>query len=340
MAFNDYVSELFTTIPRLPQPFAATLINRAFYNIRDTRLWSWLVGYDDIYAPPIITAGTATVTQGSSTVTVDSNATTAINLVALGNYPVPPVASTQLGVGRQFRIPVNQGGPYYNIIGWNGAGILTLDRPWSDPNSTNSSYTISKCYYAVPTASFSATPDFVRYLTITNKTSGYTIRGKRLIYSQAKLNAVDPQRGGTGDAYVVATYKPDAQGNPVHEWYPNPVNPATYACFFQRRGLPLSPTNDIPNTLPVPLLMARAYILAADWCLANVATFPDLGNTNWVAYRQIQQGLYQELLIQCIKQDDELMTQLPMMYGYEFDFPLGGQFLQSHDVSSIIGGLY
>lgn len=334
MAYIDYISEVMGVIPRIPPAYVPILLNRAWGNIRDMRLWSFLLGYGDLVAPTGITAGNATSTFGSVTVTVDATAATAINAVALPPVPSAPVSSPQLGVGRQFRMQnVNTGGPYYNIIAWDGVNTLTLDRPFAD-TTVSGPYAIAKVYYTPP----QSIPDFVRYLTITNKGTGYSIKGKRLLYSQGHLNSVDPQRAATGDAYIVATYFPDSNGNMVHEFYPGPTNQSLYTCLFQRKGLPLSPTVDLPNTLDPSLLIYRTLMLAADWALANVATYPEFAQTNWVQYRMQQEKLFNETRIQCIKQDDELMPQLPTFSGSEFDFPLGGQFLQSHDVSSILGG--
>lgn len=338
MAYADYIGEMIGVFPRIPQPYCPTLLNRAWSNIRDMRLWSFLVGYGDIVVPAAINSvGSTQITNGASLVTVSASDATAINAVALLPAPNSPVSSPILGQGRQFRVNSSSAaGPWYNITNWDGVNTLTLDLPYADVTNAAAHFTIAKVYYATPLAP----PDFRRYLTITNKTSGYTIRGKRLLYSQSKLNAIDPQRGGTGDAYVVASYLPDANGNMVHEWYPNPVNQSVYNAFFQRQGLLLSPTNDIPGTLDPSLVMYRALMLACDWATANVATYPELGQTNWVQLRMQYEKNFKETLIQCIKQDDELMPTLPIQNGYEFDFPLGGQFLQSHDVSSIIGGLY
>lgn len=337
MAFNDYIGEVIGVFPRIPQPYIPILLNRAWNNIRDMRLWSFLVGYGNIIAPAAITAGVCSVTNGSPTIIVDATAAAALIAQALLPAPNPPLSSTTLGQGRQFRINGSaSAGPWYNIIAWDGVNTLTLDLPYASITQTSIPYTVAKVYYATPLAP----PDFRRYLTVTNKTSGYTIRGKRLLYTQQKLNAVDPQRGGTGDAYVIASYLTDSNGNMVHEWYPNPVNSGVYNAFFQRQGLPLSATVDLPSTLDSSLLMYRTFMLACDWATANVSTFSELAQTNWVQLRKQHQDSFRETLIQCIKQDDELMPQMPIQNGYDFDFPLGGQFLQSHDVSSIIGGQF
>jgi hypothetical protein len=337
MAYRSYVSELVGTIPKLPYPLAQKLVNRAWKDIRDARLWSFLVQTGDIETAAIITTGSVSVTQGSPVIQLDADSSTALQAVAILPPPLPPLASPDLGVGRQIRIGVTgSGGPLYTIIAadfGSSPATLTVDRPYAAVTGTNQPYMVYKAYYTPPF------DDFLRYFSVTNMNAGYTIRGKKLYYTQAKLNAIDPQRGGTGDAYIISAYKPGTGGIPVHEWYPQPVNAATYNCVCQRRGTDLSDSVDLPSTFPDSVLMARAFMHAADWALANVATYPELAQTNWPIFKAGKQSLYKDELILAIKQDDEISPLVPFLQGSYFDFPLGGQFLQGHDVSSLIGDL-
>ena len=84
------------------------------------------------------------------------------------------------------------------------------------------------------------------------------------------------------------------------------------------------------------LLMFQSKCLASDWASANVNTFPELAQTNWIAYRNSQMAEYRNSVINCFKQDDEIFPLIPFRQGQGFMFPLGGQFLQSHDVTSIL----
>jgi hypothetical protein len=330
MAYRDYCFELTGTIPGLPFPLAQTLINRAWKDIRDLRLWSWLVDNADIEAPNLISAGTVSVTQNQNIVQMDAAAAAALAPFQLSN---PPLASPTLGVGRQIRIGLTgSGGPIYSIISADfNANTLTLDRNYADVSGVSQPYQVYKCYYAAPAT------DFLRYFTITNMASGYSIRGKKLYYTQQKLNAIDAQRGGTGDAYIISAYKGNATGQPVHEWYPHPVNARTYNCIFQHRGIDLSDSVDIPSTLPSSILMAKAFSHAAIWAQANVGRYSELAQVNWVMYKQGVDAQFKEEVIQAIKQDDEISPLTPFLQGSYFDFPLGGEFLQGHDVSSLIG---
>jgi hypothetical protein len=330
----------------LPPPHAQKIVNRAWHRICDYRLWSWLVGTGYITSPAAITTGLISVVNGSPLVTPNAAAVTALSAVALANPPLAAIGN-QIGTGRQIRVAnstISTAGPLYSIIAYDsGIPQLTLDRPYAESTAANQGFMVYKAYYQPPPADGNPI-DFLRYFTITNPSRGYTIRGRKLYYTQAQLNGIDPQRGGTGDAYILANYLDDAQsglisGNPIHEWYPHPVNLATYSCIFQKRGLDLSDTRDIPSTCPEDLLTELCYVLGCKWAMQQVGTFPELGNVNWVAAMKSHQDDFKERLIQAIKTDDEISPLKAFQQGGTFDYPLGGQFLQNHDVSSLVGGL-
>jgi hypothetical protein len=341
VSFRDMWNDLIDDTPCLPPPLAQTLINRAFADIRDYRLWSWLVPTGYITTPQNITTGTITTTLGSNLVTPDATAAAALNAVALAN---PPLANAQIGIGRQIRLSSQTSGtpgPLYSITAYdNSIPQITLDRVYAENSGAGLTYMCYKAYYQAPPSDGTGTPDFLRYFTVTNPGSGYTIRRRKLYYTQAQLNGIDPQRGATGDAYIIASYLDDpATGNVVHEWYPHPVNLRVYSCIYQKRGLPLSDTNPPPLTLPSELIMERAYMRASKWALKMVAVYPELQQTNWVMTYNMHKQDFKEQLIQAIKQDDEISPLVAFQQGGTFDFPLGGQFLQNHDVSSLVGGL-
>lgn len=344
MAYREYWNDLVDSIPRLPPPLAQTIVNRAWRDIVRWRLWSWLVGTGYITTPVAINTGTIDVTLGSTSVVVSASAAAALDAVALAN---PPLASAQVGIGRQIRIAsqvTGTPGPLYNIAAWTSpSGPLTLDRVYAEATASNQPYTCYKAYYQPPPSNGSASPDFLRYFSVTNMAMGYTIRGRKLFYTQAKLDGIDPQRGATGDAYDISAYldnpNPAVAGPIVHEWYPHPVNQRVYRCMFLRYGANLSDTVDIPTTLDPDLLMERAYMYACKWALKMVGVYPELGAVNWVMAYNMHAKDWKDYLLQCIKKDDEIAPLVAFQQGGVFDFPLGGQFVQGHDVSSLVGGL-
>lgn len=108
-------AELRGTLPKLPTPFARTLINRAYKEIRDRNLWSFQIKEGQWISPAQITAGTATTTQGSTTIAMSQEATNAINTQGNATY--------SLLTQRQFRIGA---GGIYNIYGWNPGGVASV----------------------------------------------------------------------------------------------------------------------------------------------------------------------------------------------------------------------
>ena len=331
MAFQDYYSELIGAVPALPPTLAQTFVNRAWKELRDLRLWSFLIGFNDIPTPVAISAGTASVVFNTNTVNVDSTAGPALNAVALSN---PPLSGT-IGVGRQFRLAP---GPLYTITGWvynsgPGTGVITLDRNFEGPTANNQAYQVYKAYYNPPVA------DFLRYIAVTNMSTAYTITNRSLLYSQSRLAEVDPQRTQQGDAYYLSQFTIPPTGNVVHEFYPHPTNGALYTTVYRRRGADLSATVDLPYSFPSDLLLNRAYNHSYRWALSNCGNIPQLANTNWMYLLEVNKKEYGERLIQCIKTDDEIITQLPFTQRLRPGIPVGGTYLQAHDVSSLVGGL-
>ncbi len=346
MAFNDYVGELVGTYPRLSAPYAATLFNRAWRRVRDFRNWSFnQIPDQQVIIPAIVTTGIATVAFGSPLVTLDAAANTALGAVALAS---PPLASPILGIGRQFQATSSNGlnmpnGPYYSIIAYDPAGMtLTLDKPYGE-TSGPTQYQVLKIYYSPPPDQGGAlntpSPNFIKFVSITNKKSGYAISGRRLTYNQEMLNAYDPQRGSTGgDSYVVASWGKNAYGQPIFELFPGPTNPAAYYCSFVARWPDISPSIDLPQ-VPYELpdcVMHLAMVHTDKWASRNIAQYPELAGTNWVAMMAADKQEFKEALIQCIKQDDEIFPLREVKQGSSWaDFPLGGQYLQSHDLSPL-----
>lgn len=347
MPLQNLVGELMGAFPRLPYLHAIQIINRAWFRVQDIRLWSFaLVADAQLFAPVAIRAGSASAVYQSTTVTVDATAAAAINAIPFGADPV--IASPTLGLGRQIRIGTTNSiintanGPDYNITDWDGVNTLTIDKPYGEPTQSNQGYIIYKCYYAAPALPFTPTGEadgsMLRFMALVNRNSGYTIRGRKLWYTQASLSAIDPTHSATGDAYVIASYGRNQLGQPVYELYPHPVAQTTYSATIWTRWPALTPTQDLPQ-MPYALetcVMDLARKFACDWAMQNTATYKELQMVNWVSAGMNAKQEFLEGLRQCIKQDDEISPLVPFFQNSRFDFPLGGQFLQNHDMSSLI----
>jgi hypothetical protein len=346
LTFQQLYKELTGEISSLPDPMASRIINRAWKRVNDYRMWSWqVVSNAQIFVPAVVSVGTCSVTFNSTAVTMNAAATAALNAIVFGN---PPLASPILGVGYQIRLGTSQSGmaapigPNYSIVTWDGAGNLTIDAPYGQASGIGLSYQVLKCYYAapfLPVTSTGADGQFARYLSITNLLDGYAITGRSLYFSQEDLNRIDPQRGGQGDAYILALYGTNSLGQPVYEMYPNPVNPATYQVNMVTKGPLLTMTTQLPSVSYAldDLVTFQAKVFAGQWALANTPRFKDLQGTNWVTYCTMMNEEYRATLRLCVKEDDELMpSPKPFVFNGGFSFPLGGEFLQSHDISSIL----
>jgi len=346
LTFQQLYKELTGEIPMLPDPQAMRSINRAWKRVNDYRLWSWqVISNAQLFVPAVVTAGSCTATFNSTTVTMNAAATAALNAIAFGN---PPLASPIIGVGYQIRTGTAASGlavptgPTYSIVAWDGVGTLTIDRPFGESSQVGANYQVLKCFYAapfLPVTSTGADAQFARYMSVTNLLDGYTITGKQLYFSQSDLNKFDPQRGGQGDAYILAYYQHNSNGQPVYEMYPNPVNKTTYQANYSSKGPLLTMTTQLPQVSyaldDTVTFLAKKF--AGQWASANAARYKDLASVNWPWYCDQMETEFKNSLRLCVKEDDEIMpSPKPFVYQGGMSFPWGGEFLQSHDLSAIV----
>jgi hypothetical protein len=364
LTFQQLYKELTGEISPLPDLQAMRLVNRAWKYVNDYRMWSWqIVSNAQLFIPAVITQGTAAATYQSTTVQMDASAQAAINSYVSSGL-TPPLFSPVFGIGMQIRLgTANIGlaaptGPNYSIVNYDtGTGIITIDQPYGQNTASLMAYQILKCYYAapfLPVAPLGTTDiQFSRFLSVTDVENGYTIAGRQLYFSQEELNRIDPQRGGQGQAYIMAYWGKNTNGQPVYEMYPNPVpsssyedlalgplGPDTLSCNYVTKGPLLTMTTGLPAVSYAldDAVIFRAKKFAGQWALANVGRYPkELGQVNWVAYIQMMEEEFKQSFRQCVKEDDEIMpSPKPFVYNGGFSFPLGGEFLQSHDISSIL----
>jgi hypothetical protein len=338
------VNELVGTFPRLPYLHAQQIVNRSWTRIRDLRLWSWQLIVDgQIFTPNLINAGTVSVNQFNTFVYLDAAAEDALN-----NDPDegPPIEG-EAGVGRVIRIGnytgiQPTGGDIYNIIDWRGS-YLVIDKPFAQSDVTDSPYQIYRPYFVPPALPFTNLDEqdlaWIRPVSFNNRQGNYTIRRRRMFYTQDELNAIDPMRMSQDSyAWGIAPYMRNQAGTPVYEFYPHPTLANVYSVTYYSRWPSLSAAQDLPQVpygLP-ELVMDLSRSMAAQFMLTNTSTFADLQNTNWVATQQMYKQDYMDGLKQCLKVDDEMMPQVPFIQGRLLDLPLGGAFLQNHDISFLL----
>ena len=325
MAYQDLSAELLAHCPELGFLLAGRFVNRAFRDIRESRLWSWLTFEGVFQAPPLIgqafnvpstPQGTVTTTQFSNVVQLDATANAALN-----NLPIPFITLRQFRAG-----PINGG--VYNIAAYDPvAATLTLDRIYQEASGTNVPYQVYRCYYFPCDNNGAYIQDFLTFTSMRNPTFGYRISRKNLHRQAAEIDAVDALRAVQGYAYFVANYKfvptaanlgltqpPGSPGptsvNPgvAYELWPHPTYAAGYVYTARRRGVDMvAPTDDIPFTLSKDLLIERALYYVSEWAAKNTGRFPQLRATDWRFQQQQHNRVYQDLLRDAKRQDDELM---------------------------------
>lgn len=338
LTYTEIIGHLIGDIPKLPYQRARRSVDQAWKRIQDARQWSFLKPVLYVNTPEIITAGLITCTQGSTIMTVDAAAAAALNAVVFAD---PPLASPSYGIGRQLRIGNSSSGsgignnssygPVYSIVSWDLSTLtLTVDHPFSGVSGTTG-YSCYKCYYSPPAS------DFLRYISIVNPVSGYCITKKKLLFSRDQLDRIDPQRGATGDTYILSSFQPtQVTYQPVHEWYPHPVVERTYTALCHVRYIPFNETTPAPTTISDNLIIAAAMVEAAKWCRMQVSAIPELATVNWVQVAAVSEKEYRTHLLNSSVLDDTINPIPPIFVAGVSDFPLGGQFLQNHDVGNLL----
>ncbi len=339
MPLADLSNELRGYLPSLSPFLAQKFIQRSWQDIQDSDEWSFLEAMTIIQIPALVSAGTITFIQFQNTITCDAISSAAF-LPLLFASPVPLVAQTNasgqplIGTGYQIRITA---GPLYSIIAVDqsdpAALILTVDRMINEPSQNTVGYQSYRAYIGAPST------DFLSWTSVTNVAQGYTIRGRRLSGSQDMLNAVDPQRDSTEDMYFMFTLYADANGMPVKEAWPGPVNQQGYIGMYKRRGIVLSATQDIPGNFPVNCLMERAKQYAAQWKATQKREPGD--ETNWEAAWKTHRDNYERPifgeLFNAKKKDTSLRTPAPIIRrGAYANFPFSSQFCANHDTARML----
>jgi len=298
VALVDIASELKGWIAEIDYLLAVKLVNRAWRDIRDSRLWSWLLSEGVFVAPPIISSGTVTATQYSPVITLSAAALTALSGL-----------SNPLLTQRQFRCGPSNGG-VYNITALNPtASTITLDRIYQEPSVANAPYQIYRCYYQPADMNGNLITDFLTFVSMINPDLGYRISRRHLRYQKVEIDGMDPLRANQGLARYVATYKFDQTNNvPLYELWPHPTYASGYVYLMRRRGVDLAkPADDVPGSLNPALLTERSRYYAALWAAQNVGRFPQLKGVDWrFTAAEANANYNNKLLPEAQRQDDEI----------------------------------
>lgn len=258
MSWQTMALELSGQVP-VPFPFCRTLVDRAWRDIQQAVIWSFLWGDYAVPTPQPISSGSATTAIGSTQVTLDADASAAVT-----GLPLIMALTT-----RQFRVGM---GTIYNIIAADftapAAVVLTLDKPYVDINTIGAGqvYTIYQVYYNAPTQ------DFLWWESIRDPLSGYAFK---TTLTREWVDRVDPQRFQSGWPVGVIPYQINPNtgnffGYPMYEIWPAPLNGYTYVGSGFRKGTGFSrPTDEINPRVTEDVVMAMAKMYAYEWCEAN-----------------------------------------------------------------------
>lgn len=319
MAYLDYASELTGILPKMPFPLAQKCINRAWRDVRESQLWSFLVQEDVLTAPAQVTAGTVALTRYSATATADATARATLDTLA-----------NPLITQRQFRVSQ---GPIYNVSGYDSAtGILTLDRPYQEASNATAAYLLYRCYYLMPVA------DFLRFLSVMDPINGYRLK---LNKQRQEIDAQDPTRGGMGNPACIVNYRtvsdPSSANYGWHmfELWPHPTSAIGYQMLYHRRGTDfVNATDALPPQIPEELLMQRALYRAYQWAEANKGRIPELRGSDYRFLMGQAAAEYKDLLRNTQRQDEEATNVYfippPSSWG-PLVGPIDAKYAQSHD---------
>lgn len=312
MAFVDLWSEVAARIPSLSPLLAPKFVNRAWREIRNRRTWSFQYMPALFAAPPILSAGTVTLTQGSTAVGCDASAAAILE----ANKATLP--------GRQLR--VNNAGPIYSIASWTSpAGPLVLTLPWTDPSTVTGTWMVYQVYFPAPST------DFTRWVSIYCPNEGYAF--KSLTMNQKVLDMKDPMRQNQGQPYWASPLMLGADGRFLYEFWPSPSVQQTYVSLYVRSGLDMvNDTDPLPAVISDECVVERALYHAYKWATANVGRLPALKGVNWgFLMNDHTKSWERDYLQPCRRQDDNIRSNSLIIQGKSlYRGPVDGAFLQGH----------
>lgn len=339
MSFSSLSSELVGRLPGLSPFLADTFCSRAWREIRDERLWSFLQDDCGVVCPTQVVAGTVNITQFSATVVCDATASAALLAITLPS----PLDLTAMQIRFGGTGDAAQTGQIYSITDFDdtdpAALELTLDRVVVQTTNAVSGYQCFRCYIKP------VVEDFLAWQSLVDMTNGWSLR---LDYTSTAFDRRDPQRQAQGLAYYCGAFKgnPGTQPRPQYELWPVPTSGQTFYGRFRRQGADFFDATDTQSPIiPDSLIIERALgYHAYPWAAQNVGAFPAFQKNNWPSLMLQSKQAYQQDLLRAKKQDDEQELQTVWARGHGLvhgtpgfkgmtNYPIDAAFLQSHLVN-------
>ncbi len=326
MAFVDMFSELAVTIPQISPIYCKTLINRAYREIRGMRSWSFLITPELVNFPTMVDTGTVTVATGSAVVTLDAAAATALQALVTSGFALP---------GLQFR--VQNAGPVYTILTYDGAFTITLNQPIQIQNGAGQSYAVYQSLVNPPVT------DFIRWIDVYDPNNGYAMT--KIDVKQQEINRIDPTRSNQGQAYWISPVgQLTVASQMLYEFWPSPVQGQQFQCLVQRSGVDLVRDADtLPDVLDESLVLDRATYRAYKWAAANAGRLPELKGVNWgfLINDFEKKDVWARDYARVAKKDNERReNMLVYVRSRLVPWPIDSAFWQSHDVGYMNWGRY
>jgi len=352
MAYLDLVAELTGMLPGLSPLLAQKYINRAWEEIRDARLWSFLTVEAAVVCPIVETTGAAAIVQYTDTVTLDA-AASAVLLAQTLPTAVPGLTNMAIRFGT-----VPAVGQVYSISDADAsipaAIVLTLSRLVVESTDAAASIQVYRPYITPPV------PDFLKWESLVDMTNALTIAGDRLNKTSKYFDFRDPQRQAQGLAYFLGnflgSYIPDPAtgivvpnpnvlaGSNTYELWPHPTSGQTFWAKFRRKGTDFTgPADTQPSMIPNNLIVQRALAWHAyPFAQANAANFPTFKGVNWMQLILDGKASYRDELRDTKRNDEEAAPQQVWNRGHglrwshdgaaggDSGYPIDSNFLQSH----------
>ena len=263
MAFVNMYSELSGNAAGADYAYNATLINRAWADVRRLGGWSFQFIEGGFTVPGMLSTGTVTLQFGNPTVIGDANATAAW------------ATTSQYGsliTQRQFRSGgVSGAGTMYDIIAYNPTGsgsfaTLTLNRAFTDPLTSMTAPVVTQEYSIYQPYIVAPVKDFRRWLTVFDiaNSGSLNVRGDRRAIPGP---GADPQRQiFTNPGCLLGLGTDNRAGSSTAGWqryelWPGPQSQYLYQYWGLRFGTDLVAPNDtLPDGIPESMVLARARI--------------------------------------------------------------------------------
>ena len=318
----DMVNELAGNVAGVDEAYVRTLIQEAWQDVRRLGGWSFQFGETGFTVPGALSTGTVTLQFGSATVTPDANALTAWNTAGIGSQ------YGSLLTQRQFRSGgVSGAGTIYDIVSFQN-GVITLNRPFSDPLTsltgpvTMQEYMIYQPYITAPVKGFR------RWLTV------YDIANSGRLITRGDRRAIpgpgaDPQRQiFTNPDRLLALGQDGRVGSSTPGWqryelWPGPQNQFLYQGWYLHWGPDLVNLSDeLPVGIPESMVKARARVRCYEQAEANKdpqsprGAGADFRFTAGLAAAQFKESLKQARLEDRDKCDVFLTTMRRFSGGY------------------------